>query len=268
MIDRGKKRVLGVAVNVVNYEGAADMILRAATERRSLAVSALAVHGVMTGALDPEQKYRLNRLDLVTPDGQPVRWALRILYGERLPDRVYGPALTESVLSRAAQEGISVYLYGSRPEVLDSMGVNFAQRYPDLVIAGQEPSRFRQLSEEEHLDVRDRIRRSGAGIVLVGLGCPRQEVFVYEHARAVGIPMMAVGAAFDFHAGTLKQAPRWMQDRGLEWVFRLMMEPRRLWRRYLLLNPMYLAMLAGQKAGLLRNRLDEEREPQTTKRYG
>lgn len=268
MIDRGKRSVLGVNVNVVDYDGAVKMIMTAATARKPLGVSALAVHGVMTGALDREHKHRLNRLDLVTPDGQPVRWALRLLHAERLPDRVYGPRLTELVLARAAREGISVYLYGSQPKVLTAMGDSFAQRYPDLVIAGQEPSKFRTLSEEEHLAVQDRIRASGAGIVLVGLGCPRQEVFVSEHARAVGIPMMAVGAAFDFHAGTLRQAPKWMQDRGLEWVFRLGMEPRRLWRRYLFLNPLYLAMLAGQKLGLLRTRLAREEAPRTTTRYG
>lgn len=260
--------MLGVNVSVVDYVGAVDMILRAATEKRSLAVSALAVHGVMTGALDPDQKYRLNRLDLVTPDGQPVRWALRLLHGERLPDRVYGPKLTELVLARAARERIPVYLYGSQPQVLAAMRATFATRYPDLLIAGAEPSKFRQLSEEEHLEMQDRIRDSGAGIVLVGLGCPRQEVFVYEHAKAIGIPMMAVGAAFDFHAGTLKQAPTWMQDRGLEWIFRLAIEPRRLWRRYLFLNPLYVAMIAGQSLGLIQNRLDEEQEPEATIRYG
>ena len=268
MINRGKRSVLGVDVSVVDYNGAVEMILSAAATRQPLGVSALAVHGVMTGALDPEHKHRLNRLDLVTPDGQPVRWALRILYGERLPDRVYGPRLTELVLARAACEGISVYLYGSQPNVLEAMGSSFATHYPELVIAGQEPSKFRMLSEDEHLAVQDRIRASGAGIVLVGLGCPRQEVFVFEHARAVGVPMMAVGAAFDFHAGTLRQAPKWMQDRGLEWVFRLLMEPRRLWRRYLFLNPLYVAMLTGQKLGLLRTRLAREAAPQTTTRYG
>lgn len=268
MINRGKRSVLGVGISVVDYDGAVEMILTAAAERKPLGVSALAVHGVMTGALDPEHKYRLNLLDLVTPDGQPVRWALRILYGERLPDRVYGPRLTELVLAGAAREGISVYLYGSRPEVLEAMGESFAQCYPDLVIAGQEPSKFRNLSEEEHLAVQNRIRTSGAGIVLVGLGCPRQEVFVYEHTHAVGVPMMAVGAAFDFHAGTLKQAPKWMQDRGLEWVFRLVIEPRRLWRRYLFLNPLYVVMLAGQKTGFLRKRLAQEHAPQSTTRYG
>lgn len=268
MIDRGKRSVLGVDVSVVDYDGAVDKIMRAAAEKRPLAVSALAVHGVMTGALDPDHKYRLNRLDVVTPDGQPVRWALRLLHGERLPDRVYGPRLTELVLSRAAQERIPVYLYGSQPKVLADMRATFATRYPDLLIAGAERSKFRQLAEDEHLELQDRIRSSGAGIVLVGLGCPRQEVFVYEHAKAVGLPMMAVGAAFDFHAGTLKQAPTWMQDRGLEWVFRLAIEPRRLWRRYLFLNPLYVAMIVGQSLGLIQSRLDKEQEPEATIRYG
>lgn len=268
MIDRGKRSVLGVRINVVNYESAVEQIINAAHAKKSLSVSALAVHGVMTGALDPEHKYRLNRLDLLAPDGQPVRWALRFLHGERLADRVYGPRLTELVLERAAREGIPVGFYGSSQEVLAAMRDTFENRYRDINIAHMEPSKFRLISSEEEANLRARVHASGAQIVFVGLGCPRQEVFVYEHARALGLPVLAVGAAFDFHAGSLRQAPVWMQDRGLEWLFRLAMEPRRLWRRYLYLNPLYLVMIAGQKFGLLHRQFADEREPREKLRYG
>lgn len=268
MIDRGKRTILGVGVDVVDYDGAVERILKAARARRAHAVSALAVHGVMTGALDPEQKYRLNRLDTVTPDGHPVRWALRWLHGERLPDRVYGPRLTEEICKRAADEQIAIYLYGSRTEVIDTLCEKLPARFPGLVIAGAEPSKFRALTNDEETALRARITGSGAGIVLVGLGCPRQEVFVYEHSQDVQLPMLAVGAAFDFFAGTLRQAPKWMQDRGLEWLFRLAIEPRRLWRRYVYLNPLYLALVACQRVGIGKDAMDRTLPPRDARRYG
>jgi N-acetylglucosaminyldiphosphoundecaprenol N-acetyl-beta-D-mannosaminyltransferase len=268
MIDKGKRSVLGVGVNVVDYDAAVSRIIDAAVAKQPLGVSALAVHGVMTGALDRTHKYRLNRLELVTPDGQPVRWALRLLHGENLPDRVYGPKLTLLICAAAAERGLSVYLYGSRQEVLDTWVSNLSAKYPNLKIAGSEPSKFRHLTSGEQTDLDQRILESGASIVFVGLGCPRQEVFVYEHTAALRLPVLAVGAAFDFHAGLLKQAPKWMQDRGLEWAFRLWTEPRRLWRRYLYLNPLYLLMVAGQKTGLLDTQLARETPPVETIRYG
>jgi N-acetylglucosaminyldiphosphoundecaprenol N-acetyl-beta-D-mannosaminyltransferase len=261
MIDRGKRDVLGVGIDVVDYEGAVERILAAARSRSPCAVSALAVHGVMTGVLDPEHKYRLNRLDLVTPDGQPVRWALRLLYGEALPDRVYGPTLTLRLCERAADAGLSVYLFGSRMEVLERLAANLRGRFPMLRIAGMQPSQFRRGTQADSAGLDARISASGADIVLVGLGCPRQEVFAYEHAPRLSRPVIAVGAAFDFHAGLLAQAPRWMQDRGLEWLYRLRMEPRRLWRRYLYLNPLYSLLLAAQKLRLLAHVSKRERRP-------
>lgn len=266
MIDRGKRDVLGVGVDVVDYDGAATRIINAARNRETLGVSALAVHGVMTGVFDAEHRYRLNRLGLVVPDGQPVRWALEFLYGERLPDRVTGPQLTVEVCRRAAEFGMSIYLYGSRPETLKAIEERLATDFPGLKLAGAEASRFRRLTGEEHLAVDERIRKSGADIVIVGLGCPRQEVFAFEHAAALSRPLLAVGAAFDYYAGTLRRAPSWMQSAGLEWVFRLVQEPARLWRRYLLLNPAYLFLLARQKLGLAREAA--ERRPTDLVRYG
>jgi N-acetylglucosaminyldiphosphoundecaprenol N-acetyl-beta-D-mannosaminyltransferase len=251
MRDAGKKNVLGVHVDAVDYEAAVGRIIAAAEERRGFAVSALAVHGVMTGVLDETHRYRLNRLDLVVPDGQPVRWALNALHGAGLPDRVYGPDLTLKVIAEAAARSLPIYLYGSRPEVLSALRERLLQRFPALRIAGMQPSRFRTLDVAERDAVVDEIRSSGAAITFVGLGCPRQEVWAYEYRDRLDMPILAVGAAFDFHAGTLPQAPEAMQRAGLEWLFRLVQEPRRLWRRYLLLNPAYAALVALQ-AGRLR----------------
>lgn len=246
MIDRGKYNILGILINAIDYEAVVERVIATAYHRQSLTVSALAVHGVMTGVLDAEHRYRLNHLDIVAPDGQPVRWALNMLHGVGLPDRVYGPTLTLKICERAAHERLPIYLYGSRPEVLRMLSQNLIKRFPRLIIAGAQPSAFRRLTPEEQAATAQQINQSGAAIVFVGLGCPRQEVWVYEHRDLLSMPMLAVGAAFDFHAGIVPQAPAKLQRIGLEWAFRLAQEPSRLWRRYLLLNPLYLALAAAQ----------------------
>ena len=246
MIDDGKKNVIGIDISVVDYDGAAARVLVAARRREPLKVTALAVHGVMTGALDPHHRYRLNQLDLVMPDGQPVRWALNLLHRAGLQERVYGPTFTLKVCEMAAKENLKVFLYGSSQDVLNNLEVNLRKKFPDIQIAGARPSLFRRSSDEEKKSIATEIRASGADIVFVGLGCPRQEIWVHECADLVGLPSIAVGAAFDFHAGNLSQAPASMQRYGLEWLYRLSQEPRRLWKRYVLLNPVYLTMLAAQ----------------------
>ena len=178
-----------------------------------------------------------------------------------LPDRVYGPELTLRVLARAAERGLPVYFYGSHAAVLQSLRARLSARFPDLVIAGMEPSRFRRLTAEENAAIVDGIRASGARLVFVGLGCPRQEVWAYENTGSLHLPVLAVGAAFDFHAGLLRQAPRWMQRRGLEWLFRLTVEPRRLWRRYLVLNPLFCWEIAKQSIGIERTSGPDARRP-------
>lgn len=252
MIDSGKRNVLGVLVDVVDYEAATERVLTAARQRTPMAVTALAVHGVMTGVADPAHNARLNAFDLVTPDGQPVRWALNLLHRAGLRDRVYGPSLTLRVLERCAAEGLPVYLYGSTEETLDRLTRSLTERFPALKVAGAEPSKFRGADGDEVAQIAARIRDSGARVVLAGLGCPRQEIFAYALRPLLDAPVLAVGAAFDYHAGQLRHPPAWMQRRGLEWLWRLGLEPRRLWRRYLLLNPAYLARLFAQKVGLWR----------------
>ncbi len=267
MIDKGKKNIIGVLIDAVDYEAATERIIAAARSRKPLAVSALAVHGVMTGIQDSEHRGRLNRMDLVVPDGQPVRWALDLLHRTDLPDRVYGPNLTLNVCREAEQEGLSIYLYGSTEAVLTRLVESLRQQFPRLSIVGAQPSKFRRLTSAEKSEVVADIKASGAHITLVGLGCPRQEVWAYEYREALSMPILAVGAAFDFHSGMKKQAPRWMQDHGLEWVFRLVSEPRRLWRRYLLLNPWYMALVAAQRLGLRRFPVRQD-APATIISYG
>ncbi|MDG6101198.1 WecB/TagA/CpsF family glycosyltransferase [Dactylosporangium aurantiacum] len=252
MIDQGKQNVLGVQVSAVDYDSAVDKVMSAAREGRSLAVTALAVHGVMTGVQDRAHGARLNAFDLVTPDGQPVRWALNLLHRARLADRVYGPELTLRVLRASAEQGLPVYLYGSTQQTLELLVSKLHERFPALKIAGMEASKFRPAQPGEPEEIAARIRDSGARVVMVGLGCPRQEIFVYGMRHLVDAPMLAVGAAFDYHAGGLKNPPAWMQKYALEWLWRLGLEPKRLWRRYILLNPAYLARLGAQKARLWR----------------
>ncbi|MEV6634425.1 WecB/TagA/CpsF family glycosyltransferase [Actinoplanes sp. NPDC051470] len=249
MIDKGKGNVLGVLVDMVDYEAATAKILEAARDRRPYAVTALAVHGVMTGVQDPAHNARLNSFDLVTPDGQPVRGALNLLHHAGLADRVYGPELTLRVLRQAAAEGLPVYLYGSTQPTLDRLIPALEGMFPALKIAGVEASKFRTSHPGEPAEIAERIKASGARIVLVGLGCPRQEVFTYAMRPLLDMPLLAVGAAFDYHAGLLKNPPPWMQKYALEWLWRLGLEPKRLWKRYVLLNPNFVARLSAQRSG-------------------
>jgi N-acetylglucosaminyldiphosphoundecaprenol N-acetyl-beta-D-mannosaminyltransferase len=163
-----------------------------------------------------------------------------------LRERVYGPVLTLKVLAAAADQGLPVFFYGSRQEVLDRLVANLEDRFPSLKIAGAEPSKFRTVNAEEKAQITDRISHSGAQITFVGLGCPRQEIFAYEYRDQLRMPLLAVGAAFDYHAGLLVEPPAWMQSWGLQWLYRLLQDPRRLWARYLKLNPLYLALLVRQ----------------------
>jgi exopolysaccharide biosynthesis WecB/TagA/CpsF family protein len=267
-MDQGKRNVLGVLVDAVDYDAAVEAVISAAEERRPYAVSALAVHGVMTGVADSEHRYRLNHLDLVTADGQPVRWALNSLHGTGLPDRVYGPTLTTKLLGRAESTGLPVYFYGSSPDVLEGLVATLRRRWPALVVAGTQPSRFRSTTAEEKAETVRRITESGARLVFVGLGCPRQEVFCWEYRDAVGVPLLAVGAAFDYLAGTVSEPPALVQRWGLQWLYRLGQEPRRLWRRYVILNPQFVGRLVLQRLGIWRPDPGSARPPAAELRYG
>jgi N-acetylglucosaminyldiphosphoundecaprenol N-acetyl-beta-D-mannosaminyltransferase len=268
MIDLGKKNVLGIAISAVDYDYAVTRIVEDAHRGRRCATTALAVHGVVTGATDRAHRYRLNTFDLVTPDGQPVRWALNLLYNVKLNDRVYGPTMTLRVCERAAAESIPVYFYGSSREVLDQLCLQLAEKCPGLQIAGAHPSEFRQVSQEEQELMAERIRASGARIVFVGLGCPRQEIFTYEMSRQLSMPMLAVGAAFDYHAGILQEPPMFIQRYGLQWLHRLVQEPRRLWRRYLVTNSQFVGLFLAQWLRLWRPEVQDCDPPLGELRFG
>ncbi len=246
MIDLGKKNLLGVHIDAVDYEAAVQRFVEAAKKSQRLTVTALAVHGVMTGVMDSKHRHRLNSLDLVVPDGMPVKWSVNLLHKTGLPDRVYGPNLMLKVCEAASQEHLPLYFFGTHSETLHKLIENLRSKFPGILIAGFEPSQFRKLNEQEAIELVQRIKTSGAKITFVGLGCPRQETWAYELGGELGMPVFAVGAAFPFHAGTLPQAPLWMQNSGLEWLFRFASEPRRLWKRYVYLNPIYLMLVALQ----------------------
>jgi exopolysaccharide biosynthesis WecB/TagA/CpsF family protein len=233
-------QVLGVNVSRVDYDTAVGAIIQAARARQSFGATALAVHGVMEAYRDRGFADLINRLQLITPDGQPVRWAMNLLGARELKDRVYGPTLMLKICEQAAEQQLSIFLYGSRQKVLTALSRNLRARFPNLIIAGMQADRFRDASPAEDAEDIHTINESGARIVLVGRGCPRQEKWVAAHLGEIRAAMIAVGAAFDFHAGTLPQAPKILQDYGLEWLFRLVNEPKRLWRRYLILNPLFI----------------------------
>lgn len=241
--------VIGIRVNAVELDRAAQIVINAAGTRTPLGVSALAVHGVVLSSRDPQLRRRVNHLDLVVPDGQPVRWALNILHKAHLRERVFGPDLMWEVCDRAATADLPVYLFGSTEDTLRLLSANLTAAFPGLVIAGAQPSRFRSATAQESAADIERIQASGARIVFVGLGCPRQETWVYENRDALAMPALAVGAAFDYHAGLLRRAPRWMQRAGLEWLARLIQDPQRLWKRYASTNPRFVVGVLAQWLG-------------------
>lgn len=250
-----KTNVLGIGVCRTNYIECTELIIASAKQHQSCTVAATNVHSITTGYLDPKgHGLALRNFTLVTPDGQPIRWALNLLrkpHEQYLRDRVRGPQLMLNVCQRAEAENISIFLYGSTESVLEKLQLNLHEMFPKLVIAGAVSPPFRPLTPEEDAAYVEQILKSGAGIVFVSLGCPRQEWWAFEHKESLPRPLLCVGAAFDFYAGNVPEAPEWMQAVGLEWLYRFYQEPRRLWQRYLLLNPLYLILLFLQVINLL-----------------
>ena len=248
-----KQLVVSVEISTTSYEEVVDLCGRWAAERKSSAqaqghyICVTSVHGIMLAKKDPEVAHYLNEADIATPDGMPVVWALRS-FGYRNQQRVYGPTLMLEICRGAAATGHRVFLYGARDETLLVLKRKLTERFPGLQIAGMYSPPFRDLTQHEEKNVQQRIRESDADIVFVGISTPKQERWMYEHRNSLpGVTLIGVGAAFDFHAGRFRQAPAWMQRNGLEWLFRLITEPRRLWRRYLLTTPLFLPLWAKQK---------------------
>jgi N-acetylglucosaminyldiphosphoundecaprenol N-acetyl-beta-D-mannosaminyltransferase len=245
-----RANILGVGVSVTNYDEVVGCVAEMACHKRRLMIAASDVNSIMQARRDRAFGSVLNSFDIVAPDGQPVRWGLSWTRQAHLRERVYGPTLMLRVCEMAAQRGLSIFLYGSRADTLARLSERLRTRCPGLVIAGTRAGRFRALSLSEQERDADEILSSGADIVFVGMGCPRQEWWVFHMRHRISRPMLAVGAAFDFHAGLVAQAPPWLQAHGLEWLHRLSREPKRLWRRYVLLTPRYLPLIAAQALGL------------------
>lgn len=249
--------VLGVGVSAITQEIALDTIRGWIAGDEQHFVTVTGVHGVMESQRDAQLRRIHNRAGMVTPDGMPLVWLLR-RNGYPHASRVYGPDLMLNVCSASSGAGWKHYLYGSTPDVLTDLQAALEHRFPDLHIVGSFSPPFRPLTPEEDEDVVARIDASGADIVWVGLSTPRQEHWMAAHiGRVHASVLIGVGAAFDFHAGRKKQAPAWMQRHGLEWLFRLATEPRRLWKRYLRNNPLFVVSVLRQRMGLRRYTLDE-----------
>lgn len=210
-------------------------------------MTAAAVNLIMSAQEDPDTRAAVLGATLAVPDGQPLVWALHAL-GHPRATRVYGPDLMAGFCARAARAGVSIYLYGGRsPDALKLLELRLGERFPGLPIAGGYSPPFRPLTSEEEERVIAEINSTGAAVVWVGTGQPKQEKWMRDMRSRLSAPLLVgVGAAFDFHAGLISQAPRWMQRSGLEWTYRLSREPRRLWRRYARYNPLFLARFAGQ----------------------
>lgn len=238
-------------VDATSYADASERILAWARRGGARRVSIANVHMTMEAYDDPSFQELINGSDLVTPDGVPLVWALRLL-GTPTATRVYGPTLTLHVCEAAARSGIPIGLFGGTPDSLDSFVSFLSARFPGIHIACRIAPPFRPITSEEDERYTSEIVSSGARILLVGIGCPKQERWIAAHAEKIDAVMLGVGAAFDFHSGRVRQAPAFLQNVGLEWLFRLVMEPRRLWRRYTRHNPRFVGLFLMQLAKMKR----------------
>ena len=240
-----KRRILGTAIAITDYEQAMDAMDDLIARREPGIICAVAVHAVTVGYEDPEMREAMARASLVLPDGMPVVWAARLL-GEQIEDRVYGPDLMLRYNDRCAAQGHRVWLYGGRTEgALVQLAEKLRLRHPGIAIVGYSPSEG--LTADQQGRVLERINADRPDVLWVGTGAPRQEKWMARVRHGLEVPVMCgVGAAFDFHAGRVSQAPSWMQQRGLEWVYRIMQEPRRLLPRYLYYNPRFVVGVARQ----------------------
>jgi N-acetylglucosaminyldiphosphoundecaprenol N-acetyl-beta-D-mannosaminyltransferase len=249
------RRILGVRVDATDYAGCVEQILRWSRQEHSRYVCFGTVSGIMGSYDSRDYREALDRADLVTSDGMPLVWLLRWL-GVPGATRVYGPDLMPLALEAAEAAGIPVGFYGGTEHTLTRLVARVTARFPNLNIAYANSPPFRTLTAEEDSRAIDQITRAGVRILFVGLGSPKQDFWMHAHVGRVHAVMLGVGAAFDFLAGTKPQAPRWMQRSGLEWLFRLATEPKRLWRRYLQHNPRFVVLALTQ---VLRTRFHEYR---------
>jgi N-acetylglucosaminyldiphosphoundecaprenol N-acetyl-beta-D-mannosaminyltransferase len=242
--------VLGVGISVLNLSTALAAIAAAVKKRQRGYICVTGVHGVMEAQDDLEFKRILNQAFLCTPDGMPMVWAGK-LAGHREMRRVYGPDLMLDVCAWSEQSGCKHFFYGGAEGVAGLLAKNLQAKFPKLQVVGTYTPPFRRLNAAEEQSLAEQIRAAQPDILWVGLSTPKQEKFMAEYGPKLAATLMVgVGAAFDFHTGRVKQAPRWMQRSGLEWFFRLCSEPRRLGKRYLRNNPLFLLKALGQMTGL------------------
>jgi len=242
-VQRSAVRVLGVRLDAVDWSEALGRIATWAARREARYVVACNVHSVVTAGDDPTMMQAVNGADLATADGAPIAWLMRKA-GCEMQERICGPDLMWQYFEQAAPRGESVFLYGSTDHVLARLSARIAKRFPGLRIAGCYSPPFRALTPDEDAEVVARINRSGAQTVWVALGCPLQEKWMAEHRESIQAVQIGVGAAFAFHAGVNRRAPSWMQRAGLEWLHRLLCEPRRLAHRYLVTNTRFVTRAA------------------------
>jgi len=242
--------ILGVNVSPVSFAGVLEMVDSWIQTGSKKYICCTPVSSVMAAHGDKKVRHAINGAGLVVPDGMPIVWIVR-LAGFPSQDRVYGPDLLLSACTLSEEKGYSHFFYGGEPGIPERLVGNLKQQFPSLKVAGTYCPPFRPLTAEEDRSIVDVINRNSPDIVWVGLGSPKQDLWIAEHYQRLEAKVcIGVGAAFDFHAGRIKQAPRWMQRNGLEWAYRLWQEPRRLWRRYLIGNPLFLFLIALQLIGL------------------
>ncbi|WP_295750815.1 WecB/TagA/CpsF family glycosyltransferase [Undibacterium sp.] len=242
---RLRASVLSAKIDTLSWETALQRLYLWASQKESRYVCICNAHSVVTAGQDTAFAEVVAQADMATPDGAPVAWMIR-KQGFKAQQRINGPDLMWRYCALAATREESIYLYGATPETLLILQQRLLTAFPGLKIAGAYSPPFRALTDQEDADVVARINASGAGTVWVSLGCPKQELWMAAHRGRINAVMIGVGAAFDYHAGTIVRAPLWMQNSGLEWLHRLVSEPKRLWRRYLVTNSLFIAGAARQ----------------------
>ena len=250
--------VLGVPIDAISWDHVILSISAWALHKESRVVCICNVHSVVTASLDAEFRQVVNAADMATPDGAPVAWMLRRL-GHVEQQRINGPDLMWRYCEQVQSRDESIFFFGSTEVTLATLKTKLLSAFPNLKIAGAISPPFRALTAEEDTAIVEQINASGVGVVWVSLGCPKQELWMAAHRGRINAVMVGVGAAFDYHAGTIKRAPKWMQDYGLEWFYRLVSEPRRLWKRYLVTNTLFVVLATKQLiAGSMRQRKDSK----------
>lgn len=259
-----RTNVLGVGVSAFDFESAIATFDRWISDKDPHYVCVTGVHGVIESQADENLRQIHNRAGMVTPDGMPLVWLSRFRGGHRHVERGYGPDLMLAVCRASIEKGWRHFFYGGGDGVAELLAERLQERFPGLQVAGTYTPPFRPLNEAEEAEVAEQVTASKADIFWVGISTPKQERFMAGHVGRLDVSVLVgVGAAFDFHAGLKKQAPRWMQRSGLEWFFRLLTEPRRLWRRFLINNPYFLYLLALQVLGLKKFEIETETKTET-----